>query len=88
MTPLLAAVGLVYRLGLLVLVIVFTVQTSRGNSILAKGGKFVGLCLSIVPLIGLVLYVVARGKPSGYGERCGIMAILGMLLYALVRAGH
>lgn len=49
--------------------------------------KFLGLCISIVPIIGAIFYVAFRKKPSGYGEKCGVMALLGVVLYAVIRAG-
>jgi hypothetical protein len=67
---------------------VFTVQTSRGDTALLKIGKFLGLVVSIVPILGLLFYLVFKGRPSGYGERCGVMGLLGVLLYGIIVAGR
>jgi hypothetical protein len=87
MASLWALFSLLYRIGLLVIAVVFTAQTSRGDGVPTKVGKFLGLVLSVVPIVGLLFYVGFRRRPSGYGEKCGIMALLGVLLYGLITAG-
>ena len=88
MTVLWALFSLVYRIGVLIIAIVFTVQSSRGDKPLAKVGKFLGLVVSIIPLVGVFFYLGFKGRPSGYGEKCGVMALLGVLLYAVIAAGR
>jgi hypothetical protein len=87
MASLWALFSILYRIGLLIVAIVFTVQTSRGNAVLVKLGKFLGLVVSIVPIVGLFFYLGFRRRPSGYGEKCGVMALLGVLLYGVISAG-
>jgi hypothetical protein len=87
MASLWALFSLLYRVGLLIIAIVFTVQTSRGDTALTKVGKFLGLIVSIVPILGLFFYLGFKGRPSGYGEKCGVMALLGVLLYGIITGG-
>lgn len=87
MVVLWAMFSLLYRVGLLIMAIVFTVQTSRGDKALLKVGKFLGLVVSIVPLVALFFYLGFKGRPSGYGEKCGVMGLLGVLLYGVITAG-
>ncbi len=82
-----AVFSLLYRVGLLIIAIVFTVQTSRGDTALSKVGKFLGLVVSIIPIVGLFFYLGFKRRASGYGEKCGVMALLGVLLYAVIRTG-
>lgn len=82
-----ALFSVLYRVGLLIIAIAFTVQTSRGDKPLTKVGKFLGLVVSIVPIAGLLFYIGFRGRPSQYGEKCGVMALLGVLLYGIIMAG-
>jgi hypothetical protein len=91
--PLLAALivpFLMSRLSVLLLVllgalsavlVLLTAQASKGDSIPLKIAKFVGMLSSIVPVVGLILYLATRGRPSGYGERCGGMALMGLASY-------
>jgi hypothetical protein len=81
-----AIVSLVLRLVLLLLVVSFTVETSKGDAVPTKIAKFLGLLVSIVPIIGLIMFVVARGKKSGFGERCAAMAVAGVIVYLVTRA--
>jgi hypothetical protein len=86
-TAIVALAGIAFRLALLVAAIWFTVETSKRDPILTKFGKFVGLVISAVPIVGLIMFVVFRRRPSGYGERCGVMAILGVILYVVFIRG-
>ena len=81
-----ALFSLLYRIGLLTIAIAFTAQTSRGDKAVVKLGKFLGLVVSIVPLFALFFYLGFKGRPSGYGEKCGVMGLLGVLLYGLITA--
>jgi hypothetical protein len=87
MAVLWAMFSLLYRIGLLIIAVVFTVQSSRGETPLVKVGKFLGLVVSIIPIVGLLFYLGFKGRPSGYGQKCGVMALLGVLLYAVITAG-
>jgi hypothetical protein len=69
----------------LCLAVVLGIQASSGDGIGWKILKILGVLVSIVPIIGLIQWLVARGKPSGYGEKCGIMAIVGVVLYVVTR---
>lgn len=81
-----AVVFLVLKLVVLGLAIVFAVETSRGDRVLTKIAKFLGLFISVIPIVGLIFYLFARGKKSGFGERCGGIALAGIALYAITRA--
>jgi protein-S-isoprenylcysteine O-methyltransferase Ste14 len=83
-----ALFSLLYRIGLVLIAVAFTVQSSRGDKPLAKVGKFLGLVVSVIPIVGLFFYLGFKGRPSGYGEKCGVMALLGVLLYAIIAAGR
>jgi hypothetical protein len=72
---------------IVVAVFVFTAQTSKGDNALLKIGKFFGMLFSIIPIVGLIMYLVARGRPSGYGEKCGAMALIGIMWYLVRTAG-
>lgn len=87
MVVLWAMFSLLYRIGLLIIAVVFTIQSSRGDKPLVKVGKFLGLVISIIPIVGLLFYLGFKGRPSGYGRKCGVMALLGVLLYAITTAG-
>ncbi len=73
---------------ILAVMVSFTVQTSRGNAIPVKAAKFVGLFVSFMPIIAILMYVIFRGKPSGYGEKCGAMGLIGMGWYMVLQAGR
>ena len=65
----------------------FTYDTSEGDGILMKAAKFLGLVASAaVWPIGVVLWRFRSGYQSGYGERCGVMALIGLFLMILAGA--
>lgn len=67
--------------------IVFTVKSSKGEGVLVKIGKLFGMLFAIIPIVGLIMYVALRGRPSGYGEKCGVMALLGVVWFVVRSAG-
>jgi hypothetical protein len=73
---------------IVVVAVSFTIQTSRGDNPILKIAKFFGMCISLVPIIGLILYLSTKGRPSGYGEKCGAMALIGIVWYTVTQAGR
>lgn len=61
----------------------FTWETSDGQGLALKAAKFLGLIASVFPLIGVALWRLRRDSESGYGQRCAVMAILGVFLMIL-----
>lgn len=88
MTTLGAVATLAIFVSVLVTSVVFTVQTSHGNSIGLRILKFLGLWLSAVPVAAIIMYVIFRGRPTRYGERCAIMGIMGLGWRLLVMAAR
>jgi hypothetical protein len=93
--PILAALTIPFlqeRLGLFLVLLgavpviiaaVFAAQSSKNDALPTVLAKFLGLVASMIPVVGLVAYFKGRGRPSGYGERCGAMALLGVAIYVV-----
>ena len=75
--------GIVVGIIVLAPALFFTYETSEGQGVPLKLAKFVGLVLSAFPLIGLVLWRLCHGSVTGYGQRCGVMALIGVFLMVL-----
>lgn len=73
---------------ILVVAVAFTLRTSRGDNLFLKLLKSMGMFVSLIPLAGLIIYLSAKGRPSGYGEKCGIMALIGLGWYVVLQAGR
>jgi hypothetical protein len=63
-----------------IIAIALGVQTSAGEGLLTKVLKVIGMILSVVPIIGRLQSFAFRGTGSGYREKCGAMAIAGIVL--------
>ncbi len=70
----------------LCLAIVFGVQTGARENVAWKLVKVFGMVLSVVPIVGIIQYFAFKGRRSGYGEKCGAMALVGVVLYVVTRA--
>ncbi len=81
----LAGIIVIAWVGILVTAGVFTAQTSQADSILWKPAKFLGLTVSLVPIVGAIMWVIFKGRPSGYGEKCGAMAVIGVCWYVILQ---
>jgi hypothetical protein len=67
--------------------IALTVKSSKYDGFLTKLAKLSGMLFSFVPIVGLIMYAGLRGRPSGYGERCGAMALIGVAWFVVRSMG-
>jgi hypothetical protein len=75
-----AGVALFVLLGLPVLLLV---TTDKDTPVGMKLVQFFGLVISIIPIIGLIQWLIFRGKPHQYGRNCGVMALAGIVSFLL-----
>jgi hypothetical protein len=62
-----------------------TYYFNKGDSLGIKSGKYFGILISTMPIIGIAQGLIFRSKAKGYSEACFYQAAAGMVAYLLMK---